>query len=318
MFVESFKITGIAVGQIFILGLLGYLLVRKHFLSQEGLYALSRLVMDITLPVMIFAQLIRDFSFSLYPAWWSFPLISLLITASGLLVGAAFLGFFRGQQHKLQFLTLITFQNSGYLPLALVAALVPQQDLSTMFIYIFLFLMGFNLLMFSLGVHMLAFHKDKKFELMSLFSPPVVAIILTLILVFFGVNKFIPDGILKPLRMLGDCTLPLALLVVGGGLAELRPQHINKRAILLMALAKLIILPALGILLLMKIKVPPLLGLLVVMQLAMPPATSSSVIISHYRKEDLLIGQGIFFGHIIGIITIPLFLSLYFALFMLR
>jgi predicted permease len=55
-------------------------------------------------------------------------------------------------------------------------------------------------------------------------------------------------------------------------------------------------------------------GLLVLMQLAMPPATSLSVITRHYKKEDLLISQGVFFGHIASVITIAIFLSLYFTL----
>jgi len=54
------------------------------------------------------------------------------------------------------------------------------------------------------------------------------------------------------------------------------------------------------------------------MQLAVPPATSLSVIVRHYKKEDLLISQGIFFGHIVSLVTLPLFLSLYFMISMLK
>ncbi|MFA4842574.1 MAG: AEC family transporter [Candidatus Omnitrophota bacterium] len=318
MFLESFKTTGIAVGQIFILGAIGYILARRKFLGEEGLQALARLVMDVTLPVMIFCQLIRDFRFALYPEWWVFPLLSFAITALALGVGVLFTPAFKDRQHKLQFLNLVGFQNSGYLPLALVAALLPADKIGTMFIYLFLFLLGFNMAMFSLGVHMLAFRKDKKFRASSLLSPPVVAIIITLIIIFFGLGKFIPSVILKPLGIFGDCTLPLAMLVVGGNLAELKPAHIDKKAIFLMALAKLVILPLLGIALLAKFKVPQLLGLLIIMQLSMPPATTLSIIVRNYKKEDFLISQGIFFGHIVSVITIPVFLSLYFALGMLK
>jgi len=54
------------------------------------------------------------------------------------------------------------------------------------------------------------------------------------------------------------------------------------------------------------------------MQLAMPSATSLSVIIRHYNKEDALISQGVFFSHIISLITIPLFLGLYLSLVVLK
>jgi len=52
--------------------------------------------------------------------------------------------------------------------------------------------------------------------------------------------------------------------------------------------------------------------------LAMPPATSLSVVTANYKKEDLLISQGIFIGHIVSIFTIPLFLSLYFILSVIK
>ena len=318
MFLESFKITGLAVAQIFLLAALGYFLIKKNMLGHEGLDALSRLVIEITLPLMIFCQLIKDFSFTLYSNWWVFPLISIAITIAGLIIGSIFMGFIRGDQHKLQFLSLVAFQNSGYLTLALVTAFLPADKLNSMFIYIFLFLLGFNLVIFSLGVYILSFTRAKKFELGSLFSPPVIATLTSLILIFFGLNKFIPQGALKPLRMVGDCTVPLAMLVVGGNLALIHLGHINKKAISLAILAKLIILPALGLWLVIKFKLPELLGLLIIMQLAVPSATNLSVIIRHYKKEDLLISQGIFLSHIVSLVTLPLFLSLYFTLSMIK
>ena len=112
---------------------------------------------------------------------------------------------------------------------------------------------------------------------------------------------------------------PMAVLVVvGGSLARIHLRRLDKKAIFLMILAKLIILPAAGLWLILKLNLPILVGLLLLIQLAMPPATSLSLIVRHYRKEDLLVSQGIFFGHIASIITIPIFLSLYFALVMVR
>ena len=317
MFLESFKITGLAIFEIFLLGAIGYLLVKKNILGAEGLNALSRLVIEITLPVMIFVQLIKGFSFSLYPNWWIFPLISIAITIIGLVIGKIFAVFIKGAQHKMQFLSLVAFQNSGYLPLALTAALLPKAQQEPMFIYLFLFLLGFNLVIWSFGVYMLSFHQNKRFELGSLFSPPVIATILSLFFIFLGLNKFLPGFLLKPLGLVGDCTLPLAMFVVGGNLAEIQLKHIDIKAIVLVTFTKLII-PLLGLALIMKLKIDFLLGLLIMMQLAMPPATSLSVILRHYKKEDLLISQGIFFGHMLSIVVIPIFLSLYFSLVMIK
>lgn len=317
MFLESFKVTGPAIAQIFLLGAIGYFLVKINALTENGLDALSRLTIEITLPFLIFCELIKRFTFTFYAKWWIFPLISIAITFLGLFVGSLFVGFIRGNDHKMQFLSLIAFQNSGYLPLALVASLLPNDQVGPMFIYLFLFLLGFNLLIFSLGVYMLASKKGDKFEVKNLFSPPVLATLVTLLLILLNLNR-VPDSIYKPMKMIGDCTLPLAMLVVGGNLAQIRLGRIDKKAIFFMSLAKLVILPGLGILFLLKFRMPHLIGLLILIELAVPPATTPSVIIRHYKKEDLLISQGIFFGHILGLISLPIFLSLYFALVMVK
>ncbi|MDD4939119.1 MAG: AEC family transporter [Candidatus Omnitrophica bacterium] len=314
MFLESFKVTGTAVAQIFFLGALGYFLIRKKILAEEGLNALSELVIDVTLPLMIFSQLIKDFSFSLYPDWWIFPLISIAVTVTGLIVGFAFMGFIGGGQKKLQFLNLVAFQNSGYLPIPLVAAFLAPDKLSAMFIYIFLFLLGFNLVMFSVGLYILSYAKNGKFKMMTLLNPPVFATLASLALIFLGLNKFIPETVLSPMRMMGNCTVPLAMLVVGANLAMIRLRDIDAKAMLLLASAKLIILPALGLLFITKFRIPELIGLLIILQLAVPSATNLSVIIRSYKKEDLLISQGVFVTHLGSIVTLPLFLSLYFTL----
>ncbi|MFH0917713.1 MAG: AEC family transporter [Candidatus Omnitrophota bacterium] len=318
MFLEQFKITGLAMAQIFLLGGLGYLLVKKNILSSEGLDALSRLVIQIIFPAFILSQMLKSFSFSLYPNWWIFPLISLAITVAGLILGWLLIKLVALKTDKLQFLSLVAFQNSGYLPLAIVASIFTGQQASDIFIFIFLFLLGFDLVAWSLGIYMLTYEKKVKFKLQSVFSSPVVANLASLALIALGINKFIPEVLFKPLSMVGNCTLPLAMLVVGGNVALVRLKDIDKKATFIFLLGKLIILPALGILLVLKLRLPYLLGFLIVLQLAMPSATSLSVIIRRFNRQDALISQGVFFSHILGLLTIPLFLSLYLYLVMLK
>ena len=310
MFLKSFGLVSGAVGQIFILGAIGYFLVRKDVLTREGMRLLSHLVIHITLPAMIFCQLIQGFKFSLRPQWWIFPLSSFAITFLGLLVAGVFVNLIKQDEEKRQFLSLVAFQNSGYLPLALVAALLSPEEVGLMFIYIFLFLLGFNLVMWSLGVHFLSSHRNKRFELASLFSPPVLATVITMALVALGLNKFIPELILKPLRMVGNSTLPLAMFVVGGSLGLIKIRRIQLKPLVLVILVKLLILPFLGLLFIWRFSLPQLFSLLLVMELAMPSATSLSLIITRYKREDLLISQGVLFTHLFSLISIPLFLSL--------
>ncbi len=314
MFIQSFKIIGLGIAQIAILAAIGFICVRKGILKQAGVDFLSRLVVELTLPLLIFCQMIRQFSFKQYPNWWMFPLLSVAIMLAGFIVGSAFSVFVKGSQEKLQFITLNMFSNCGYLPLVLFTALFAKGQLDTMLVYLFLFLLGFNSVVWSFGVYMLTFTKEKRFELKSFLSPPVVATVLGLLFVYFKLGPFIPDVIYKPLKMVGDCTTPLAMFIVSAAIAQIRLSRIDKGPVLLALLAKLIILPAIGIFFIVRFNIYGALGLFIVLQFAVPPATSLAVILAHYKKEDFLIGEGIFFGHILSLITIPVFLSIYFML----
>ncbi|MFA6358304.1 MAG: AEC family transporter [Candidatus Omnitrophota bacterium] len=311
MFLEYFKITSLAIVQIFILGALGFFLVKKNMLSCSGLEALSRLVIQVIFPALILNQMLQNFSFNLYPNWWIFPLVSLGITIFSLIIGLLLLKLIRLKANRLQFLSLVGFQNSGYLPLALVAGMFSGLQAQEIFIFIFLFLLGFDLVAWSLGIYMLTYEKQANFKLQSLFSPPVIANLASLGLIALGLNKLIPASLFKPLQMVGNCTLPLAMFVVGGNIALVQLRNINKKTISFFLLGKLIILPVLGMLIVLKMNLPYLLGFLIIMQLAMPSATSLSVIIRHYKKDDSLISQGVFFSHIFSLFTIPVFLGWY-------
>jgi predicted permease len=300
------------------LGGIGFLLIKRNILNSDALDILSRLVVEVTLPLMIFSQLIKNFSFNQFPNWWVFPLMSLFISFFGFCVGVIFCLFLKEKAFRRQFISLNAFQNSGYLPLVLVSTILPKEKLEIMFIYLFLFLLGFNFIIWSMGVYFLTGKQSKNFALANFFTPPVIATILSLILVYLRLNRFIPNYIYKPLNMLGESTLALAMLVVGGNIAEVDLKKIDKTPILLLILVKLIILPLLGLLFIIKFRPDELIGLLLIIQLAVPSATSLSLIIRHYEKGDLIISQGVFWTHIISLLTLPLFLSLYFNFYMIK
>lgn len=297
--------------QIFFLGLIGFVLARKKALSGEGIAGLTSFLIVVTFPALIFWQVITKFSFALYPDWWIFSLASLVITALGLSAGFLFSQSLKDVQEKREFISLVGFQNSGYLPLSLLGWLLPKEQLSVMLIYLFLFLLGFNLVIWSWGVYFLSARKLKHFSLGSLFSPPVIATLLGFAFISLKINWLIPKFILSPLEMLGNCSFPLAMIVVGAGLAELAcAKPLNKNIMLKLILAKLVALPFLGLVFLSYFKLPYWMGLLIILELAMPSANSLAVIVKRYSQEERIISQGIFITHIVSLLTLPVFLAL--------
>lgn len=311
----SFKTTFGAIMELVVLGAVGYWMIRRSIVSDQGLRALSDLVIDLFLPCLMFSQIISKFSFSAYPEWWIFPLLSILVTGSGYLLGILALGVggkSLGQDRR-EFLGVVSFQNSGYLPIPLVAALLAPEAASQMFIYIFLFLLGFNMTIFSIGVILLSPKRNEEsFKIRRVLNPPVVATTLALLVVFFRAQHLLPGFVSQPIEVLGTAAIPLSLLVVGGNLAALgRNGSLRFKPIGIALFLKLIMLPAIFLFVLTALKIRPSVGFLLILQAAMPPAALLSVISKSQNSSDHLVSASIFYGHLLSIVTIPLFLALF-------
>ncbi len=314
MFMSTFRVTGSAIIELVFLGAVGFVLLKRSIISESGLKTISDLVIGLFLPLFMFSEIVGRFSFSLYPDWWLFPILSFLITAAGYFLGLLFLAADRSLRgNSPEFLSIVSFQNSGYLPLPLIASMLSPQAAREMFIYIFLFLLGFNLTIFSFGVFLLnPKGKQRRFDLKNMFNAPVIATLLALACVLLGINKVLPEVIMKPAGLLGRCAIPLSILVVGGNLAALKTNHSSDiKPLALSLLIKLVILPMVFLGFVILVKPKPLVGLLIILQAAMPPAAFLSVISRNQNQSGRLINQAIFYGHLISIITIPIFLALY-------
>ena len=66
---------------------------------------------------------------------------------------------------------------------------------------------------------------------------PFSRIVVSLILIYFGWHHLIPPALTKPIKMFGDCALPMAVLVVGGNLATIDIFGTNKKEIFLAVFA---------------------------------------------------------------------------------
>ncbi len=309
-----FQTVLLAMAKIAALGSIGYIFAKVKILNQKVNRALATIIIYITLPLLIFSEILRKFDFKQYSLWWIYPLISIAITLFGFVVAKAFLGFRKEKQsqaQRRQFVSLVTFQNSGYLPLILVATLFSSEVAGELFVLIFLFLIGFNLIVWSYGTRYLIGGKLRDLRISSLFSPPVIATVISLVGVSFGCKQYVSDIVIDIAHTVGSWTLFLAMIAIGANLAQVSLQNIDKKAIVSVCTLKLIILPLCALLLLTLVRVPQLLGFLILIELAVPSATSLSLIARHHDIEDVYVSHGVFFTHVGSIITIPIFLMLF-------
>lgn len=311
-FLISFKSSCGALLQIFLIVATGYTLTRLKIIKSEHIDAISQLVVNITLPFFIFYHTTTEFGKSRIENWWIFPLFGLLITFISLTFGYIFSHFNNLIKEKNEIISLVTFQNSGYLPIPLVAAILPADEASKMFVYIFLFILFFNPLLWSLGVYLLT-KETPKTSKRNLVNPPLVVIILSIAASYFGIARFIPDIVLKSANMIGSCTIPLIMIALGGILADICVTcEIKTRPISYVVFLKLFLFPILMLLFLYKFKqIPYLIGLLFVIETAMPPATTLPIIAKIYNANYFFISRCIFFTYIVSAFTVPFFLAFY-------
>jgi predicted permease len=312
MATHYFHSVSLAMLQLFFLGAIGYFLVKRKTISGEGLNGLTRLLIEIMMPALVFYQLVTKFNFSAYTNWWKWMVLSPLMIGAAILIGYLFVFSEKDAQARKEFVSLVGFQNSGYMPLTLVGWIVAPEHLSTILIYLFLFVVGFNLVIWSWGVYFLSSHKAKYFSFSSMFTPPVVATLAAFALILLKLHTRVPQVVLAPLQLLGNCSFPLAMLVVGGTLADLYDgKPLNKSLIIRLVAVKLVLLPLLGLLLISWAKFSYLVSFLIVLELALPSALTLTVIARRYGQQERIISQGVFITHIVSLITLPLILTLF-------
>lgn len=291
---------------------LGFYLFRKSLIKEGGLKFLTFFVINIAIPSLIFSNLAENSQTVLANSLVKFIIISLSIFLSGYILGFIF-SLKRKDKLRGEFISMVSFQNGGYLPLNIAFFLFPPGIREKFLVYIFLYLLGFNLLMWS-GISFFGFKgKGMKFRLKNLFIPPITSTIISLILIYTSLVKLVPSLIILPLRMVGETSFVLSAIILGCWLAKIKPKGFLGRLPLIAGAAglKLIILPLFFLIGLLSFKIFSLLGLFIIVQAAMPSAVSLPIIANLNNADSEFVSQGVFFTHILSIFTIPIWIGLY-------
>jgi len=155
--------------------------------------------------------------------------------------------------------------------------------------------------------------KGERFKLKTVFTPPIVSILVTLLLIYTNTARFIPSVITIPIKMIGEVSFVLSALILGCWLAKAKFSGPPERLFLAAGAGflKLIILPLLFLGIVVKLEIFSLLGMFIVLQAAMPSAVSLPIIVNLRGADSELVSQGVFLTHALSILTIPLWLGLY-------
>jgi len=302
----------VAIIKLTLIALFGFCLYKKKIIKQEVLDFLTFFIINFSIPFLIFSNLIENSKIVLGNHLLQFIASSLAIFLIGYFFGTALL-LKKGSESKKEFLSLVSLQNAGYLPMNIVLFLFPESLREQFLVYIFLYLLGFNILMWSIGSFFIFRKEKEKFKIKELFTPPVTATFIALFFAYTHMAQFIPQVVLNPIKMIGQTSFVVSMIVLGCWLAKVKLQGIFKRLFVLgqAAFIRLIIVPFVVLVLIMFFRAYSFFWFFLLMEAAMPSAASLPIVVSARGADSELVSQGVFATHVLCIFTIPFWLGIY-------
>ncbi len=307
MFFDNVKIAAQQVGILYIIVLVGVICDKIGFFTEKTAKACTDLLFYIITPCVIIKSFLtqeftKESGISLLIALG----FGFLIHIVAIIINMPL--FKKGDPEKnCIFKYSSIYGNVGYMTLPLTEAILGSEGV----FYCSAVVMAFNVLSFTHGIYIMnkTSEKSDKFDLKKLiFNPGVISVAIGLPLFLLKVD--LPDIIFKPVDYIAATQTPVAMLIFGTFLAHTKFSDILKnKQILLVSLSKLIVLPAVMIII---YKLSGLTGTLLTaltISSCAPTANNTVMFAAKYNKDTSLAAQVIACVSFISIITMPIIIA---------
>jgi len=295
---------------LFALVVVGFVAGKLGYLGGDFDRQLSRLVINITCPALILSSAMTgqlpDRQYIL-PLLLISALTYLVLTAVGFLL-PRYLTSDRHAQGPVGF--ALIFGNVGFMGYPVVASIFGHEAV----FYAAVLNVVNTLAVFTIGTILInGGNGDRKhFEKKVLYSTPMFAAYLTMAIVALRIDN-IPAAISQPLTMLGNITVPAALLIIGSSMSQLSLRSmLGNRTVYATTLLRLAILPVSIHFLMKLLGFAPLVDNINTLVIAMPVATYGTILCLKYGKDTTMITEVTFITTLASVITIPVLVMLLF------
>lgn len=295
---------------IFILIGIGMILFRRRLLSEEGSKQISGLIINVTNPALLICSALddgpkaslRDLGIALA----AYAAVFAILIAVGFLL-PCLLRVPKDLHYAYQMLTV--FGNVGFIGIPLASAVLGSESL----IFVSIFNLLFNLLIYTLGISLLQgaagqAEKDVTIpssgRLQKLVNAGTVSAAVTVI--FYLGNFHVPTVISSALSYTGRATTLLSMLVLGVSVAQIAPKEIfSHPKLYLFTLLRQILVP-IGCILFMGSLIDNRLILnTMLLMVAVPAANMPLMLAKQLDMETDSISQGIILTTILSLVTVP-------------
>jgi predicted permease len=292
---------------LFTIVVLGYALCKLGYMGDKFDQKLSSIVIDVTCPALILSSVmgaeLPDRSLILPLLGIGF-LTYILLLVFGFWV-PRFVAKSRDEQGMIGF--ALMFANVGFIGYPIVSAIFGPKAV----FYAALLNIPNTFFIFTAGVMLVkGEHNMKSLSAKVLFSPAMIAAFVAALMVAFGVHT--PDIIARPVTMVGNITIPAALMVIGSSMARLPLKEIiGSPKVYVASLLRLVVVPLSVYFLFRFCGVSDVINNINTVIIAMPVASYGTMFCLKYGRNPSLMTEMTFVTTLGSILTIPLITLLF-------
>ena len=292
---------------LFIIVILGYVACKLGYMGDKFDKKLSSIVVDITCPLLVLSSVMGD---ELPDRTLILPLLGVgFLTYILLLVFGFWVPRLITKNHNDQGMIgfALMFANVGFIGYPIVSCIFGPHAV----FYAALLNMPNTFFIFTAGVMLIkGEYSLKQFNPKVLVSPAMLGAFLAAIIVALGIHT--PDIIARPVTMVGNITVPAALMIIGSSMAKLPIREIiGSPKVYITALLRLTIVPLSIYFLFKACGVSDLVNNINTVVIAMPVASFGTMFCLKYGRNPSLITETTFITTLGSIITIPLITLLF-------
>ncbi|HWH68920.1 MAG TPA: AEC family transporter [Candidatus Sulfotelmatobacter sp.] len=301
---ESLTVLG-AVIPVFGIILVGLAIRKINWLTEEADQSLLRVNINLLFPCLILDAALGNPALSRWSNLLLAPLVGFATVTAGMLLalGMCRLNGLREAKAARTFGVTVGIYNYSYVPIPLALMLFGEETVGVLFVHN----VGVEVAMWTLGVMLLTGSGIGR-DWRKIINAPLVSIILALGLNGLGLHAYLPKPVLTGIHWLGQCAIPMALILIGAVMADhLREFHASWgwRVIGTSVLLRLVVLPILFLLLARYLPASVELKRVIVLQAAMPAAVFPIVMSRHYGGDPPTALRVVIGTSVVGLVSIP-------------
>jgi len=299
-----------AVLPVFGVAAVGLVIRKLNWLTEEADQSLLRVSVNLLLPCLILDSTLGNPALARIENLVLAPLFGYGTVAVGILLALG-LRTFAGLKERSAartFAVCVGIYNYGYIPLPLALLLFDKATAGVLF----LLMTGVETALWTLGVWTLTGGSPGQ-NWRRILNAPLLAIGLALGINVLGLNAHLPAPLLTGIHWLGQCAIPMALMLIGAIVADHLHEfhsHAGWRVIGVAVLLRQVALP-IGFLLVAKyLPASVELKRVIVLEAAMPAAVFPIVMARHYQGDPATAMRVVIGTSVVGLVTIPIWIRL--------